>query len=98
LDQARQELGVAPVLGDGLLGADLERVQDARETQPSQVKRELLGLLGGAHRRPPAAASKPAANSPAWRRKVRLRGSGGGWTIWRGAISSPVARMRLSVG
>ena len=37
LDQARQELDVRPLLGDRLLGADLERVEDAGEAQAAQV-------------------------------------------------------------
>jgi hypothetical protein len=31
LDQAGQELGVAPLLGDRLLGAHLQRLEDAGE-------------------------------------------------------------------
>ena len=99
LDQAGQELGIAPLLSDRLLGAYLERVEDAREAQPPQVKGQLrLGLVGGgAHRRPPAAANSPAANSLAWRKNVRLRG-GGCSANCTGTSSSPAARMRLSVG
>lgn len=70
LDEPAQELLVGLLLGDGLLGADLEPGQDAREAQPFEVG----GEHGVRHRAPP---KRLATNSPARRTKVSRSGTAG---------------------
>src|SRR5262249_7462069 len=104
LEQAFEELHVAPVAVEGLSVARLKGGQDAREPQLLELGRELGVGGGGAqgvhgtHATPPSPPNRWPSNSAAVRTKVRAGAAPGlGGTDGGGSASSPWSRMRLRV-
>src|SRR5262249_30625238 len=92
LDQPREELDMRPLLGDRLLVAHLQGVEDAREAQPLELGAELVARAR--HRAPPRSA---AMSSPAWRARRNEARAGAGADCG-GSRSSPRSRTRRTVG
>ena len=89
LEQASQEFDVGRLLLDGLLIADIEAVQDARQSRPLQEGDHLVG-----HRNDPPPITCPASSSAFRANVIGLDGEAG--RLGTTSASRPCPRMRLT--
>src|SRR3990172_4543687 len=85
-----QEVAVSPLLGDGLLGADFERVEDSRQPQGLELGDEMLFQF---HATPPRSERLNSYGSRAKIHVSSVTGAGSGM----GIVSKPSCKIRLRV-